>query len=72
GVPRQQKERLDLADGINAMISPVVCELGALKTAPVADCSSFDFLLDQLVEHPEECLADPLALFRAPVCMPAP
>eukprot|EP00435_Cladocopium_sp_Y103_P069106 s206_g32.t1 len=72
GVPRQQKEREDLADGVTAMISPVHCEIGPLKTTPVAECSSFDFLLDHLVEHPESCLADPLALFRAPVAVPAP
>lgn len=45
GVPRQQKEREDLADGVTAMISPVHCEIGPLKTTPVAECSSFDFLL---------------------------
>ncbi|CAK9117249.1 unnamed protein product [Durusdinium trenchii] len=72
GVPRQQKEREDLADGVTAMIFPVQCEIGPLKTTPVAECSSFDVLLERLVEHPESCLADPLALFRAPVCAPAP
>eukprot|EP00434_Breviolum_minutum_P009429 symbB.v1.2.008304.t1/scaffold499.1/size195312/10 len=72
GVPRQQKDREDLADGVTAMISPVHCEIGPLKTTPAAECSSFDYLLDRLVEHPESCLADPLALFRAPVAVPAP
>lgn len=38
GVPRQQKEREDLADGVTAMISPVHCEIGPLKTTPVAEC----------------------------------
>eukprot|EP00933_Yihiella_yeosuensis_P007834 TRINITY_DN11301_c0_g2_i1.p1 TRINITY_DN11301_c0_g2~~TRINITY_DN11301_c0_g2_i1.p1 ORF type:complete len:319 (-),score=46.68 TRINITY_DN11301_c0_g2_i1:80-1036(-) len=62
----------DLSDGTTAMLPAVQCKLGELTTAPVAACSSFSSLLDRLVDQPESCLSDPLALFRAPVTVAKP
>lgn len=50
------------SDGHSSMLVGVRVELGEILTAPVADCSTFDHLLDRLVDTPEACFADPLAL----------
>lgn len=35
-----------------------------LRTKPTAHCSAVENLIVRLVEHPEECFADPLALVQ--------
>lgn len=45
------------ANGRTSLLNGVELELGNFLTTPAAGCSSFDFLLDRLIEHPEECMA---------------
>lgn len=54
---------VELADGISSMLVGARCELGEIRTAPTAPCSGFDSLLDRLVDAPDTCFLDPLALF---------
>lgn len=53
-----------LADGVSGMLHPVPLKLGDLRTKPTAHCSAVENLIVRLVEHPEECFADPLALVQ--------
>lgn len=53
-----------LADGITTMLTGARCDLGEILTAPVDPGSSFDSLLDRLVEDPVGCFAEPRALWH--------
>lgn len=63
-VPPWSRATAAPADGVTAMLTGACCDLGEILTAPTAPCSSFDSLLDRLVDSPEACFADPLALCR--------
>lgn len=63
-VPPWSRAAAAPADGVTAMLTGARCNLGEILTAPTAPCSSFDSLLDRLVDSPEACFADPLALCR--------
>lgn len=52
-----QKAPPVLADGVTTMLAGVQTELGPIITAPVAPCSSFDSLLEALMEQPEVSIA---------------
>lgn len=56
-----------LADGVTSMITGVRGDLGEIITAPVSPFSSFDNLLDRLVDTPEACFVNPASLPWSPV-----
>mmetsp|Transcript_107303 Transcript_107303/g.213011 ORF Transcript_107303/g.213011 Transcript_107303/m.213011 type:complete len:297 (-) Transcript_107303:61-951(-) len=60
---RRPPPPVELADGVSSMLVGSRCDLGEIRTAPTAPCSSFDSLLDRLVDAPDTCFLDPLALF---------
>lgn len=51
-----------LADGVTTMLTGVRGDLGEILTAPVSPFSSFDNLLDRLVDTPEACFVNPSSL----------
>jgi hypothetical protein len=56
-----------LADGVTSMLTGVRGDLGEILTAPVSPFSSFDNLLDRLVDTPEACFVNPSSLPWSPV-----
>merc|ERR1711975_98464 len=56
-----------LADGVTSMLTGARGDLGEILTAPVSPFSSFDNLLDRLVDTPEACFANPASLPWSPV-----
>eukprot|EP00929_Paragymnodinium_shiwhaense_P009975 TRINITY_DN11443_c0_g1_i1.p1 TRINITY_DN11443_c0_g1~~TRINITY_DN11443_c0_g1_i1.p1 ORF type:complete len:282 (+),score=50.90 TRINITY_DN11443_c0_g1_i1:78-923(+) len=61
GASDTKREKPQLADGVTSMLPGVYTDLGELALAPMAPGSSFDALLDRLVDAPESCFARPLA-----------
>lgn len=60
GAGDRHKEKPQLADGVTSMLPGVYGDLGELALAPMAPTSSFDTLLERLVDAPEACFARPL------------
>lgn len=55
-----------LADGQTTMLHGVHTDLGELSLTPCAPSSSFESLLDKLVDAPDMCFARPLAISAPP------
>merc|ERR1719198_1942132 len=58
-----------LADGVTTMLTGTRGDLGEIITARVSPFSSFDNLLDRLVDTPEACFVNPASLPWAPVVL---
>jgi len=56
-----------LADGVTTMLNGVRGDLGEIVTAPVSPFSTFDNLLDRLVDTPEACFVNPMAIPWSPI-----
>lgn len=66
-VPVRGKTKPALADGTTTMLAGVYGDLGEIITAPASTLSSFDLLLDRLVDTPESCFVPLASLPRAPI-----
>merc|ERR1719198_287836 len=58
-----------LADGVTSMLTGARGDLGEILTCPVSAFSSFDNLLDRLVDTPEACFVNPASLPWSPVVL---